>query len=105
MTATTADAGFTTLPGVRPGTEGLRLPPLSPGARLHVTMTGHPRLRLAIFQGDVRVHDFTVRDGKREGVVVPAGEVSVLLYDAQAFERRRELTLTAGQAHELTFEL
>ena len=96
VTATTEDGRFATLPNVEPGGFELRLPPLAEGASVVVEMRGRERMRVAVLQDGVRVHDYTVRDAQPRTLVVPEGESTVLVYDARRFEERHDLALAAG---------
>ena len=102
VTATTSDAQIAVLGDVHAEGSGVSLPALSAGSTLWVELRGRPSARLAIFQGELRIHDFTLREDKRIPVVVPPGELSVLLY-GRDLEDERRITLGAGEAEELAF--
>ena len=104
LTATTKDGRIATIPRVDVGSVDLRVPVVNEGGRLVVAMTGRPTARLAVFQDEVRLHDFTVRDGKLAQLVVPAGLVSIELYGKNLSEKRR-MELAPGGTVELTFAL
>ncbi len=67
-------------------------------------MRGRRTARLAVFHAGVRVADFTLRDGRREAVVLPPGALSFCLY-GEDLEVARELTLDAGETGKLAFEI
>jgi len=102
VTATTAEAQVAVLGDVSAGSSSVPLPALSPGATLQVELRGRPSARLAVFLGELRVHDFTLRENKPVPVVVPPGELSVLLYDKDLEDERR-VALGRGDTEALTF--
>ncbi len=104
LTATTKDGRIATIPRVDVGSVDLRVLVVDQGCKLVVAMTGRPTARLAVFQDEVRVHDFTVRDGKIAQLVVPAGLVSIELYGTDLSEKRR-MELAPGGTAELAFAL
>lgn len=104
VTATTTEGQVAVLADVPTGSRATALPALSPGATLWVELCGRPSARLAVFLGDLRVHDFTLRENKPVPVVVPPGEISVLLYDGD-LENERLIALGAGDSQELALAL
>ena len=102
VSATTKDDRIAIQPNVERGTEDLHLPAVEPGARVTVTMTGHETMRLALFDGDARFRDNTVRDGKPASFVVPARPIRVRLY-GNGFEQELETELSAGAEEKLIF--
>ena len=104
VTATTKDGRIAILPAVVRGTEDLTLPALEAGAILSLEMVGRPSARVALFDGDVRFEDFTLRDGKPQEIVLPARPVRVKLY-GQDLEDVREISIEPGGSTEMRFEV
>jgi len=75
---------------------------LQSGATLWVELNGVPKARLAVSHGDTRVHNFTLREGRRVAVVVPAGDVRLRLY--RGLDDERSLTLAAGESQDVRFD-
>jgi len=75
------------------------------GAALDVTMTGRDRCRCAVFQGEVRVEDFTIRGAEESRVVVPAGATRVRLYAGDEVLAERTLELAVGDVSAVAVEV
>lgn len=65
---------------------------LQPGGTLALELDGTGEARCAIFVGDARAQDFTLRSGATTTVLLPVGEVRVRLYDG-------DRTLAETRAH------
>lgn len=92
------------LPRVEHGTQGLVLKAEEEGAYVEFEMTGHPKARLAIFHDDLRLADNTVRDGRAERFLVPAGSTRYSLY-GEGVDREAKLELKPGETRKLGFNL
>jgi len=102
VTASTKDGRIAIVPDVDRGTRDLVLPPVESGAHVTVTMHGRETMRVALFDGDVRFSDNTVREGKPASFVVPARPVRVRIY-GDGFEEEVEAELSVGAKQELLF--
>lgn len=84
--------------------EPLRLV-LQPGATLTVDLAATEDARCAIFRGDVRLEDFTLRAGESSRVVVPPGPIRVRLYQGDRIRVERETVVAQGETPSMRFEL
>lgn len=74
------DDGLVAVRSIDAGEDDVRLV-LAPGGAITVEYTGEEHMRCAVFQGDLRIEDFTVRPPThRSRVAVPTGEVRVRVY-------------------------
>ena len=79
---------------------------VEPGARLKIDMIGRDEnCRCAVFQGELRIEDFTLRPGKTSSLVVPGGSVRVLLYARGEDLAEHSVELAVGESHAHTFDL
>ena len=78
-----------------PGARGVELV-LRPGATLVVELAGPEKARLAVFAGDLRIEDFTLKPGEDSTVVVPAGDVRLRVYQGDRVLEEREVNASAG---------
>ena len=79
---------------------------VEPGAELKIDMVGRDEnCRCAIFNGEQRIEDFTLRPGQMETLVVPGGSVRVLLYAGGDELAEHSVELTVGDSHALTIDL
>ncbi len=76
-----------------------------PGAVLVLDLSGREHARCAVFQGDLRLEDFTLRESKPARVTVPGGDVRVRLYEGERVFTESSLTLAAGETRPLAFAL
>ncbi|MBK7645036.1 MAG: hypothetical protein IPJ19_18650 [Planctomycetes bacterium] len=74
---------------------------LQPGSTLVLQFEGASNVRCAIFSGALRVEDFTLRPGKSATAIVPAGGLSVRVYEGQHVLEERKLELAAGATQTL----
>ncbi len=65
------------------------------GAWLILELEGEVNARVAVFHGGVRIHDQTLRAGRENRLVVPAGKVELALAGDEPV--RRELDLDPGE--------
>lgn len=78
---------------------------LRPGSKLSIDLRSNDSVRCAIFDGELRIEDFTLRAGETADVVVPAGSVRVQLYDGDRTYEERTVEIAVGDRRALTFEL
>ena len=78
---------------------------LSPGATLEVTVLGGKRHRCAVYHGGNRIEDFTLRPNEGSSVVVPAGEVRLLVYDGAETLSEDTITVESGERQSLVYDL
>ncbi len=77
--ASTEDGRIAISPA-RGGDEGVRLV-LAPGGTVTIDFTSEQKMRCAVFHGDLRIEDFTLRaKADRRSVVVPTGDIHVQVY-------------------------
>jgi len=100
VTGRTIDGRIVCVDGIQADQAGMQLV-VQPGATVWVELAGMPKARLAVSSGETRVHNFTLREGKRVPVIVPAGDVLLRLYSGRDDERR--LTLAAGESADVRF--
>lgn len=94
--ATTADDQCAIRSGVPQDVTNIELV-VQPAAAI-VLRSDQPRdVRCALFQGDVRFEDFTLRAGKPARVVVPEGAIRVQLYESGDTLAVRELRIVRGE--------
>lgn len=95
LTATTED-GQIAWKTITAGDEGpFALIAKQPGAFLELELRGGEDARVAVFQGDVRLHDLTLRPHKAQTLVVPVGRVEFGLTAPEP--ALLEASLTEGQ--------
>ncbi len=78
---------------------------LQPGSTMTLAMDGRPSARCAVWHGDVRVEDFTIRAGEPNSVVVPSGGIRIQIYDGDETLAESTVDLAAGERNDLRFEL
>jgi integral membrane sensor domain MASE1 len=79
---------------------------LQPGAKLKVDYAGAGNVRCALFQGQDRFEDFTLRgDRDWSQVVVPEGEVRVRIYTGDNVHGEREISVARGSEQTVEFKL
>jgi hypothetical protein len=69
-----------------------------------VELRGRPTSRLAVIQDEVRVLDFTIREGAPVDVVVPVGDMELLAYE-RGLEQQRQVRLEAGGRDRVVFDM
>ncbi len=89
---------------VHAGANDVRLV-LAPGALVTIDFTGPSAIRCAVFQGDTRMEDFTVRPNQPARVVVPSGPVLVRLYGDRTVHVEQSFTVAAGDRQHAGFAL
>jgi hypothetical protein len=78
---------------------------LTPGAALDITLLGRERCRCAVFQGDARIEDFTLRSDRTSSVTVPVGDVRLVVYDGGETLDESMYTLERGDSESLALEI
>lgn len=76
---------------------------LQPGAMLALELSGRANARCAVFSGELRIEDFTLREGKPASVVVPIGDTRVHVYDGLRVLSERAVHLAAGETSSVRF--
>lgn len=89
---------------VKRGESDLRLQ-LRPGSTLSIDLAAPQAVRCAVFAGELRIEDFTLRPGETAQVVVPSGAVRVQPYEGDRIHEERTLELATGDARSLRFDL
>jgi hypothetical protein len=97
--------GLVAIQPVDAGSSGLRLV-LQAGAKLKVDYAGAENVRCALFQGDDRFEDFTLRGPQDwQQVVVPVGEVRVRIYTGDTVHAERAISAARGADQTVEFKL
>ncbi len=78
---------------------------LRPGMTLAIDLAGHEHARCAVFQGELRIEDFTLHAGKPANVVVAPGEVRVRLYEGDQIFEEQSLNAAEGLTKALSFKI
>lgn len=81
---------------------------LAPGANrppVTLRLQGLEKTRCAVFQDHLRIEDFTLRAGRPERLVVPAGEILFRLYDDDTVRAERTIRVEIGDRKDLGFDL
>jgi hypothetical protein len=78
---------------------------VAPGASMTLRLAGRDTIRCALFQGEVRFEDFTLRSGHDARVVVPPGEIRLELYDHASTALERTVRMETGGHEEIAFSL
>jgi hypothetical protein len=97
--------GLVAIRAVQAGSSDVRLV-LQPGAKVKVDYVGAENVRCALFQGEDRFEDFTLRgDRDWSQVVVPAGDVRVRIYTGDTVHAEREISVALGAEQTVEFDL
>lgn len=76
------------------------------GAKVRIEMVGRvENCRCAVFRGEQRIEDFTLRADQSARVIVPVGSVRVELYADGKTLAERSIEIARGERHDLTFDL
>jgi hypothetical protein len=78
---------------------------LAPGGTLEIDLDGMEKTRCAVFSGDLRVEDFTLKSYSTVRVVVPAGDVRVELYSGDTTYEERTVRVARGETAKARFEV
>jgi hypothetical protein len=101
--ASTAD-GRVAVQSARTGARDLELV-LGPGTTLVIDLAGGEHARCAVFQGALRIEDFTLRAGKPASVVVPPGALRVQIYEGDQVLGEQSLSAAEGLTKAVSFKL
>jgi hypothetical protein len=97
--------GLVAIRPVQAGSSDVRLV-LQPGAKVKVEYAGADNVRCALFQGEDRFEDFTLRGGQDwSQVVVPVGAIRVRIYSGDTVHVEREMTVTRDEERSVKFDL
>jgi len=96
------DDGRLAVKPVRTGT-AVHVLVVRPASRLTVRFDGDADIRCALFQGSLRVEDFTLRPGQASRVVVPPGDVRVIVYRGDDTVAEQRVRVKAGETREVVF--
>ncbi len=84
-----------------------------PGGTITIDFTGEQNMRCAVFQGDVRLEDFTLRAKlDRTQVIVPAGDIRLQVYGGgtsphggPGYTQDQHVTIAVGESKDVKFSI